>query len=85
MKFNFEHTLFVLQAAATALEDWLASHGRRPGMGAHTSGGRWHDEQLRGDVTSWANEGELQAAGQPLLAAVLHMLASLRPQLAQQG
>jgi hypothetical protein len=74
-----------MQAATTAMEAWLASRGRRPGMGASTSGGRWHNEQLRGDVTTWASEGELQAAGQPLLAAVLHMLASLRPQLAQQG
>jgi hypothetical protein len=74
-----------MQAAAAALDAWLASHGRRPGMGAQTSGGRWHDEQLRGDVTSWANEAELQAAGQPMLAAVIHMLASLKPQLSQQG
>lgn len=73
------------QAAATAMEAWLAAHGRRPGMGGSASGGRWHDEQLRGDITSWANEGELQAAGQPLLAAVLHALAALRCQLAQQG
>eukprot|EP00878_Enallax_costatus_P015673 GHUV01016418.1.p1 GENE.GHUV01016418.1~~GHUV01016418.1.p1 ORF type:complete len:158 (+),score=45.13 GHUV01016418.1:1213-1686(+) len=54
-------------------------------MGTASSGGLWHDAHHRGDVTNWVTEQELQAAGQPLLASVIQLLSSLRPQLMQRG
>lgn len=54
-------------------------------MGSQLSGGLWHDPSVRGDINCWATADELQAAGQPLLAATLHMLTSLRDSLAAQG
>jgi hypothetical protein len=54
-------------------------------MGSSGAGG-WHaDASVRGDTNCWATPQELQAAGQPLLAAVLQLLASLRSSLVDQG
>jgi hypothetical protein len=74
-----------VQAVAAALEHHLRKHGRRAGMGSSSSGGLWQDASLRGDVNCWATAAELRAAGQPLLAAVLQLLASLRGQLSAAG
>lgn len=54
-------------------------------MGSNASGGLWHNTSYRGDINCWVTAPELQAAGQPLLAACLEMLAGLRKQLAAQG
>lgn len=81
----FEHSKLLSQDVAKAVDDWLQQHGREPGMGSASSGGLWHDAQHRGDVTSWVTAQELEAAGSPLLAGVLQLLASLKQQLTQQG
>lgn len=77
--------VLLLQAAAVALEAHLAVHGKRAGMGGARSGGLWHAPSARGDTNCWATPDELDAAGQPLLAATLQLLASLRGSLAAQG
>lgn len=73
------------QQVAAAVESWLASHGRRPGMGTAGSGGLWHDMAYRGDVTSWVTAQQLKDAGQPLIAAVVQLMVSLKQQLTEQG
>eukprot|EP00775_Hariotina_reticulata_P013751 gene13751-13870_t len=52
-------------------------------MGSDASGGLWVDPNHRGDITSWVSLPEL--ANQPLLAAVVRLLQSVRGQLSQHG
>lgn len=80
-----QHAVPCTQHVAMAVEAWLARHGHRPGMGAKGSGGLWHDPSYRGDVISWVTQHELQEGGQPVLAAVLQLLTSLKQKLMRQG
>eukprot|EP00879_Flechtneria_rotunda_P018527 GHRR01019440.1.p1 GENE.GHRR01019440.1~~GHRR01019440.1.p1 ORF type:complete len:449 (+),score=168.94 GHRR01019440.1:347-1693(+) len=74
-----------IKAVAAAVKTWLDAHGRQAGMGGSKSGGRWHDAQHRGDITSWVTVAELQAAHEPLLVAVVQLLDSIKTQLDVQG